>query len=1133
MATLKLVEAGDMPQQVRKRKGTLQMFSAEKIRQAVLGAARDAHPDGGVEDNFDRWVENVVHNTVVALSGQEVVSVDQVQDTVESVLMESGRTEVAKKYILWRDAHDRARAKRSAPMGSEAIADYISLSKYAGYIPEMFRREVYSETVHRTRDMHIRRYPHLESEIRDVFADVVAKRTLPSMRAMQFGGKAIEAVEERLYNCSYSPIDRLEFFGQALFLLLCGCGVGFSVQKHHVAKLPPLGVINHDDVRHHVIEDHIQGWGDALHALMVSAVEGYYLEFAYHKIRNKGELLKTSGGRAPGHFPLKEALEKIRGILYGAQGRRLKPIEAHDITCIASDAVLAGGIRRSALISLFSVDDEEMMNAKTGEWWREDATPWRARANNSAMLVREEVTFDQYARLFKATREWGEPGFFFCENRDFGTNPCVTEDTWVTTAKGAKQVKDLVGIPFEAWVDGALHSSDPRGFYKTGEKEVFNVQTREGFSFRATANHKVLVAPKVTRKKRYEEWREVGDLRPGDKVILHAHAGASWGGEGTEEEGWLLGMLLGDGNIEKSRDTANLDFWGDTRHDMREQAVRMLHASVEGRSDMLGMEVEKYDRCRISSVGLFRLAESFDITRECKEVSDKVEQGSSDFTCGFLRGWFDADGSVQGGQEKGVSVRLSSTSLEGLKVAQRMLARLGIVSTIYKERLQEGKRRLPDGRGGYAMYYCKATHELVIAGSNLSVFAERIGFSEPDRKARLEEAFSNYKRKLNQERFVARVESVTPAGAEPVFDCTVPGPHAFDGNGFFLHNCGEIGLNPNLVVTSENVEYLRENGVEADIGDTLTGFSFCNLSEVNVAKCKSKEDLYASARSAAFIGTLQAGYTRFPYLGPVSELIARREALIGVSLTGMMDSPDVGFDPDVLKNAAKVVTQTNREVAEKIGINPAARTTCVKPSGTASIALGCVGSGIHPHHSRRYFRRIKANPLEPVYQHFKAANPHMCESVSPTEDIITFCVEAPEGAIVVDDLTAMQFLEMVLVTQKNWVIPGTADDSHSPGLTHNVSNTIVVRNGEWDQVRDFLWQHRDSFSGVSMLPYSSDKAYLNAPREAVVTEQDEAKWNHLSEHYTPVDYTTMYEASDTTDRQGEIACAGGACEVQF
>lgn len=1032
------------PSQVQKRGGSLQDFDPGKIRRAVYGAVSDAF-EGDIDGSLEERIDDVCVHVAKALQGHEQVTVDEVQDEVEKALMRCGMTRAARAYILWRDRRERARRKRQGPMGPEAIADYLTLSKYSRYQPSLFRREVYDEAVKRVEEMHLERFPQAGELIRWAFDHVRDKKALPSMRSMQFGGEAIETVEERIYNCSYSPIDRVEFFREMFFLLLCGCGVGFSVQGHHVQQLPPLSLVDRDDVRHHVVTDSIQGWGDALHALITSYVEGYYVEFSYHQIRDKGEPLRTSGGKAPGHLPLKAALERIRGILDGAQGRRLKPIECHDITCIASDAVLAGGIRRSALISLFDVDDEEMINAKTGDWCQENKTPWRARANNSAVLVRDKVTREQFFNLFEATREWGEPGFFFCNDRNYGTNPCVTADTWVTTSEGARQVRDLIGKPFRAAVNGELHDSSPEGFFETGHKKVYEITTREGFSFKATADHRVLMAPKVIRKRGYEEWREVQELGEGDKLILHEHPGLKWGGEGTEEEGWLLGRATGD------------------------------------RPDMAGF---------------------------------RAERASSAFCRGFLRGRFDVSGRVQEARGEGVSVRLPSTSLQDLQAVQRILARLGVVSATR-----------------HVTRPSQATHELVVSGSNLLQFAERVGFKNPDKANRFREVLVKNRANFSRERFVAEVGSIREVGTETVYDCTVPGPHAFDGNGFYLHNCSEIGLNPNYEVKPQDVSYLADRGVHAEQGETKTGFTFCNLSEVNVATCEGPQDLYDRARAAAIVGTLQAAYTDFPYLSPVSELLARREALIGVSLTGMMDNPDLAFDPEVQRHAAEVVKETNRELAEMIGINPAARCCTVKPSGTASLVLGCIGSGIHPHHARRYFRRVKASRLEAVYQHFRAENPHMCEEVSDTDDIITFCVEAPESAAVADDLSAIEFLDMVLSTHNNWIRPGTADDSHSPGLTHNISNTVVVKEGEWDAVREYLWNHREEFAGVSLLPYSSDKAYKNAPREAVVTDLDEEKWNYLTSRYTPVDYTTMFEAEDETDLQGEIACAGGACEV--
>ncbi|MBD3260175.1 MAG: hypothetical protein GF334_00595, partial [Candidatus Altiarchaeales archaeon] len=543
---------------------------------------------------------------------------------------------------------------------------------------------------------------------------LAGKTMIVTHNCLQFAGDAIERQNTRVYNCSFSLCDRLSFFSESFYLLLCGCGVGFSVQKQHVKKLPPLSRVDINKVRHHVIEDSIEGWADSLRELIISYIEGYYVEFSYHKIRPRGASLITSGGKAPGHYFLKKSLERIRVILDEAQGRKLKPIECHDIVCVASEAVLSGGVRRSACISLFSLDDGEMMTAKTGQWF--ETYPWRSNANNSVVLVDGQFDKEDFDRLFSSTKEFGEPGFYFTDNPDVGINPCG-----------------------EACLNPVL--------------------------------------------------------------------------EVTEE------------NLDRVR---------------------------ESRDHLLAP-------CR--------------------------------------------------------------------------------------------------------------------------------------------------------------------------------------GNGF----------------------------PDAKVGDKVTGWQFCDLSETNAALFKTKEDMLDAMKAASIIGTLQAAYTDFPYLGSVSELITRREALIGVSMTGMVDSPNLCFDPEMQREAARLVIKTNQEIARDIDINPAARTCNVKPSGSTSLLLGCVGSGIHAHHSRRYFRRIQANPFDPVYKHFKATNPHMCAPMKPDRDVVTFCVEAPEHSWIKDDLSAIESLEMVVLTQENYVKSGTAFDTYSPGCHHGVSNTIMVRKEEWGKVKDFIWDHRRCLQGLTLL----------------------------------------------------------------
>jgi ribonucleoside-triphosphate reductase (thioredoxin) len=743
----------------RKRDGvTLQVFDPNKLRTAIYAAWVDGV--GKVDDNA---INTVVASVLHALTG-EVVDVEKVQDAVEVALMVHGHFKVAKSYILYRQRRQEMRQLRDKAVDPSGISDYIHASKYARYIPELQRREVYAETVARVEDMHVKRFPGMAKEIQEAFDIVREKKVLPSMRSMQFGGEAILANNNRVYNCSFTLIDRMEAFSEALFLLLSGCGVGYSVQFDHVEELPSIGYVDRKRIHHHLIEDTIEGWSDALKALLQSYQDGTNIEFSYFLIRPAGAPLKTSGGKAPGHLKLKESLERIRGVLSGAQGRKLRPIECHRILCHAADAVLSGGIRRSAMICLFSLDDSEMIYAKTGEWYTSD--PWFANANNSVVLKRDEVKKKNFKRIFQMTRQWGEPGFYFTSDYDYGTNPCA-----------------------------------------------------------------------------------------------------------------------------------------------------------------------------------------------------------------------------------------------------------------------------------------------------------------------------------------------------------------------------EIGLNPKLVVDGALQISLARCGIEVEVGESRTGWAFCNLCEINASKLTSFEDFEVAARAATLIGTLQATYTKMPYLGWISEELAKKEALLGIGMTGMLDAPHISCNPDYQRAIATKIKGWNVEYAERLGIRSAGRTTCVKPSGTTSLELGCVGSGIHAHHARRYIRRVTADELEPMFQAFKSVNPQMCVRKPDGKWVIEFPVEVNERAVIKSDIQAIQFLEIVKATQQNWVLPGTADDNNSPGLNHNVSNTVTVGPDEWDDVASYIWANRELFTGVALLQNTGDKDFAFSPNEAVTTPADEQRWNEILRGYTKVDYASIVEVDDSTNLTGEAACAGGLCSI--
>ena len=311
-------------------------------------------------------------------------------------------------------------------LSNEILSEITVFMKYAKYVPELQRRETWNELVTRNKQMHLKKYPQLTQEIEEAYNFVYDKKILPSMRSMQFAGKPIEISPNRIYNCAYLPIDDVRAFGETMFLLLGGTGVGYSVQKHHIDCLPEIRKPNAKRNKRFLIADSIEGWADAVKALIKSYFSGSSsLVFDFSDIRPKGARLVTSGGKAPGPQPLKECLIKVQGILESKEdGEKLSPIQVHDIVCHIADAVLAGGIRRAALISLFSADDDEMIACKSGAWWENN--PQRGRANNSAALLRHKVTKEFFLDLWKRVElsGAGEPGIYLTNDKDWGTNPC-------------------------------------------------------------------------------------------------------------------------------------------------------------------------------------------------------------------------------------------------------------------------------------------------------------------------------------------------------------------------------------------------------------------------------------------------------------------------------------------------------------------------------------------------------------------------------------------------------------------------------------------------------------------------------------------------------------------------------------
>ncbi len=925
-------------------------------------------------------------------------------------------------------------------------------------------------------------------------------------------------------NCTVSFCDRMRFFQEAFWLLLCGCGVGFSAQRHHVAKLPNFSdkikinyqLNGHAPHRTYVIPDTIEGWSDALGILMASYIpmpefaewEGVIVDFDYSLIRPAGAPLSSGAGKAPGHEPLKKALNLIRDLLNKriSEGRtRLRPIDAYDIVMHASDAVISGGVRRSATICIFSPDDDEMATAKTGNWFNEN--PQRGRSNNSAMLLRSETTREEFMGLMKSVKEYGEPGFYWSDSTEQLPNPCFRGDTRIATTSGMVQIKDLFdsGKPVDVAIDNRSGRGDDLFLENKGVRvakaskvhltqrnaSLWRLTTEHGHEIVATDNHEF----PTTRGR-----LKLRDLREGDTLLLQSGEGV-WGSMGSHPDGLILGMITGDGTFDHrisdagtEYDSAYIDIWEDDFAISTEIEKIVQESVLDVPSMNLNRSSDQYTQTwqetqtatvkkrRIGGARLYRLLRDklgIEDPRNIKTVVPEcVWQGNREMVAGYLQGLFVTDGSVQiSGSDKAttVSMRLNQSNKSLLRDVQVLLQNFGISSKIY-DRRKAGLRRLPDGRGGSKMYQTKDNFELVISRPNLIVFLDKIGL--PGRKG--DEIVSALDRRgrdcRKPERFISTVSSIDPCGSDDVYCLYQEDTNTVIANGVVTGQCVEIGMWP----------------VHSETGES--GWQFCNLCEINGKKVKSKADFEIAARAAAIIGTLQAGYTSFDYLGKTTEEIVRREALLGVSMTGMMDNPEIIFDPKIQREMAALVIKTNEEMAAKIGINAAARTTCVKPAGTTSCILGS-SSGIHPHHARRYFRRVQANYMEPTLHHFKQTNPSAVEksvwNANGTDEVITFCVEVPDGARTKNDMSAIELLKQVQLTFKNWVTYGKVTERCAqPWLSHNVSNTINVREDEWDDVADFIFTNRESFSGVSLLPQSGDLDYPQAPFCNVLTAKE-------------------------------------------
>lgn len=847
-------------------------------------------------------------------------------------------------------------------------------------------------------------------------------------------------------NCSSTYVDRVSVFEEAMYLLLCGCGVGYSVQHCHVNKLPvPMGFNHSLPNSQFTVPDTIEGWAEAIGLLMTAYYEGRPdIDFDYSMIRPRGAFIR-GGFSAPGPEPLKEAIEKIHSIVEKIKGRKLRPFELHYIICVLANSVVTGGVRRSAMISIFDADDVEMASCKTGAWIT--TMPELCRSNNSAAIL-PDTSKEIFDKIYEFTKKYGEPGFVFIDSTNFVYNPCFTGETLVAVADGrnAVSIKELAENVKEfpvysgKWVDKAGRNSKrwkpeikKAIAFKTGDKEVVEVTLSDGTKFKCTPNHKLA----LTDGTYLEACKCVGkELQP-FFTIKEKYRTICSRSNGYARQYRMIWEYF-NGSVPEGFDIDHIE-------NGKGDFIENLHLLERG----------KHQEKSASE----RLGENNPMFRR-KDVKAYSHNMSISTTL------------EKNGRYKGL------TNKELYEIAKKVHENGGYISCENCNKLDSRfPKNLSKNRFGGKI---ENLRNLVLSGQPYIEAVDERGYIKPEKEL-IE--------------ISVRVESVVACGVEPVYDLTVEDNHNFyiitkgDENyenctGVLVHNCGEVGMYPRI--QDEN-------------GEWYSGWGFCNLAEINGGKIHTPEELYEAAEAAAVICTLQAGYTRFKVLERWSQKIAERDALIGVGITGLCENPEVLFDPEVQRRAARIVVETNKKVAKMIGINPAARCTVIKPSGNSSQLLGTL-SGITPGHSRHYIRHIQASDTEQAIQEWMKVNPDMVEDsvwAPDREKVIAFPVTLPEGALLKQNLSAIDFLKFVLLTKRNWIEYGTNFDHPStkenPKLRMNVSNTCTVRPEEWDDVREFLWEHRSEFGGISLLSSFGDLDYPQAPYTEVLDETELAK----------------------------------------
>lgn len=972
---------------------------------------------------------------------------------------------------------------------------FIYKSRYSRWLPEENRRENWDETVKRYFDFfssHLQKQHNytIPAELRKELEEAVLNlEIMPSMRALMAAGPALERCNVAGYNCSYIPVDSIRAFDEILYVLMCGTGVGFSVERRNTEQLPIVNEHFEQSGTTIVVEDSKAGWARAYKELIGLLYTGQVPQWDVSKLRPAGARLKTFGGRSSGPEPLVALFEFTVNIFKHAAGRRLTPLECHDLVCKVADVVVVGGVRRSALISLSDLTDTQIRDAKSGAWWEKNGQ--RALANNSA-------NYNGKPDVLQFMTEWqslvasgsGERGIYNREasynnvkkhgRRDadhaWGTNPSLRKGTKVWTTEGVFPIEELQDKQFNV---RNLHGQiSPAKCWLSGkDKPLYAITLKNNAKIYATAEHKWPVLQRKTSTIDSITKHTTDNLTPGMFLPVQGVSALSEGTLGTYQEGFVVGWCLGDGWMTERDSGLQIGF------------------SVYGRKRELGIHtiIEDYLTHECGWEGDFSNKDEINVNNpKLREMFTRMQvqpkelglpktvwtTASEEFRMGLLDGLYSSDGHVEKDKAR---VRICSSKPKLMEDLSELLSFYGINGTIRKS---SSTAEFPNGKD-YAKEYPR--YDYTFGGKDqVSRFNSFVELAHLDKQERLDE--------YTEENFRDRIQikSVIKTDLkEDVWDVSVDSlDHCFQIAYCTTGNCSEIILRP---------------------------YQFCNLSEVVVRSNDDEISLTRKVKLATILGTFQSTLTNFKYLRKCWVNNTAEERLLGVSLTGILDNRMMKDATDILDNMRVISVATNASIARDIGIPVSTAITCVKPSGTVS-QLTDASSGIHTRHSPYYIRTVRGDAKDPLSTFLREVGVP-CEPcvMKPNDTVVfSFPMKAPEGALVREDLNALEHLEVWLNYQRHWC-------EHKPSIT------ISVKEEEWLEVGAWVYKHFDEISGISFLPYS-EHTYQQAPYQECSKEDYEAL---LAKMPTEIDWSKLadYEKEDTTTGTQELACSSGVCEI--